>query len=156
MLQDVLLLQKCLVGKSGQKSPANPTVDVSFRGQNGVDAVCRWLEESWIFSEAFSWLTVTVYRFQGVYADVRELAGRCSNNRTILFVQLSELRHKSPRVHPFEIRNPGSCKEFGTRILSQGMKVNVIDDVHYEIDCSLVASVLVAMCWKAERVDNVE
>lgn len=148
MLQDILLLQKCLVGKSWQKSPANPTVILSFRGQDGVDAVCRWLKESRIFSEALSWLSVAVYRFEGVYADVRELAGGCSNDRTILFVQLSELRHKSPRVHPFEIRDPGSCKEFGTRVVPQGMEVNVIDDIRYEIDCSLVASVSVSHVLK--------
>ena len=148
MLQDVLLFQKGLVGKSGQESPANPTVGVSFRGQDGVDAIRRRLKEGWIFPEAFAWLTVTVYRFQGVCADVRELAGRRSNNRTILFMQLPELRHKSPRVHPFEIRNPGSCQEFGTRVLSQRMKVQVIDDIRYGIDYGLVAFVLVSLLLK--------
>lgn len=55
-----------------------------------------------------------------------------------------ELRRKSPRKHPFEIGNPRSCKELRTRVVSQRMKVNVIEDIGNEISYSLVACVLVS------------
>ena len=121
-----------------------------------MDAIGRRLRESWGFPNAFSWLTVTVYRFQGIRADVRELAGVCSNNLTIMSMQLLELRHKSIRVHRFGIRNPGSCKEPGTRVLSQWVKVKARDEIRWEIDYYLVACVLVPSCWMAEWVHNVE
>ena len=93
MLQDILLLQKRLVGERGQKGPTDPTVGLPFRGQDGMDPIRRRLKEGRILAEAFTRLAVTVDGFQGLDADVRELARRRSNNGTILFVQLSELRH---------------------------------------------------------------
>ena len=152
MLEDLLLLQKRLVGKRGEESPADPTVSLSFRGQDGVDAIRRWLKESWILSEAFSRLTVTVDGFQGIGANVRELAGRCSNNGTVLFMELFEFRHQSAGVHPFEVTDPRSCQELRPRVLSQRMKVKVIDDIRDGIGYRLVALVSVPSCGQARSV----
>ena len=156
MLQDILLLQKCLVGKGGQESPADPTVGLPFRGQDGVDPIRCRLKESRILAETFSRLAVTVDGLQGLQADVRELARCRSNNGTILFMQLPELRHQSPRVHPFEVWDPRRCKEFRTRVLSQWMKVKVIDDISKEVNYRLVASVSVSHFFEMQqRVDSV-
>ena len=151
MLQDILLLQKRLVGKRGQQGPADPTVGLPFRGQDGVDPIRRRLEEGRVLAEAFARLAVTVDGFQGLDADVRELARRRSNNGTILFVQLPELRHQSPRVHPFEVGDPGCRKEFRTRVLSQRMEVKVVDDISKEVEYSLVASVSVSHFLKGNN-----
>ena len=157
MLQDILLLQKRLVGKRGQESAANPTVRLPFRRQDGMDPIRRRLEEGRVLAEAFARLAVTVDGLQGLDADVRELARRRSNNGTILFVQFSELRHQCPRVHPFEIGDPRRGKELRTRVLSQRMEVKVIYDISKKVDYSLVASVSAPHLLKRrQRVDNVE
>ena len=151
MLQDILLLQKCLVRKRGQEGPADSTVGLPFRGQDGVYPIRRRLKEGRILAEAFARLAVTVDGLQGLDADVRELARRRSNNGTILFVQLPKLRHQSPRVHPFEVGNPRRRKEFRTWVFPQRMKVKVIDDISKEVECSLVASVSVSHFLKGNK-----
>ena len=101
-----------------------------------MDAICCGLKENWILPEAFPGLTVTVDGFQGIQTDEREFAGRCSNNRTVLVMELLVLRHKGPRVHPSQIRNSRSCKELWAGVLSQRVKVKIIHGSCNEIYCS--------------------
>ena len=109
-----------------------------------MNAIRRRLKESWILPEALAWLTVTIDGFQSIQTGVRELARCCSNNRTVLFMKFSELRHESAREHPFEIRDPRGCKEFWTRIVPQRMKVKVIEDICNDISYDLIAYVSVS------------
>ena len=128
-----MLFYKRLVGKSGQNFPADLTVGVSFRGQNGVDAIYRGLSKNRILTEAFSRLMVTVDCSQGFRTNVRELARCYSNNWTVLLMKFFNMMHKGPRVHPFEIGDPRSCKQLWARVLSQRMNVEIIEDTGKEI-----------------------
>ena len=109
-----------------------------------MDTIGRGLKERRILSEPFSWLTVTVDGSQGFQTDIREFAGRCSNNRSVFIMQFFEMGHKRPGEHPLEVWEPGSCKKLRARILSQGMQVKVIENVCNEISYGLETYVSVS------------
>ena len=118
-----------------------------------MDAICRWLEECRILAKTLTWLPVAVYGFQGFRADIRELVGSNANNRTVLLVELLEMRHKGSREHPFEIWEPRSCDELWSGVIFQRMEVKIVEDIPNAVSYGLVASLSAFAREKLTRID---